>query len=276
MGELDGRVALITGAARGMGRSHAVRLARAGADIIALDICRQIDEVPPNLATEEDLAETVRLVEQHGRRAVPAIADVRDRGGLRDAVDAAVARFGRLDIVVPNAGTFVIHLEQPTSDAGRHEVWQTTLDINLTGVWNTIEVAVPHVLAGGRGGSVVLISSMVTYQIVPNDDIGFTAYAVSKWGVLGLTKMLAGDLAKHGIRVNAVHPGGVDTPLIQSEAVTSYWNQHQELADYTSKAFRPITANDVSEAVLYLASDASTAVTGISIPIDDGAMVRWD
>ena len=275
MGELDGRVALITGAARGMGRSHAVRLARAGADIIAVDICRQIEAVPAKLATPEDLDETVRLVEQEGRRIVARHADVRDRGELRAAIADGVGELGRLDFVVPNAGTFAVQLDQPTDDAGRAEVWNVTLDINLTGVWNTIEIAVPYIIEGGRGCSIVVISSMSSLSTVANDDVAFTAYTVSKWGVTGLMKMAAGDLAKHDIRVNAVHHSGVDTPLTQSEAVSEYWNHHPELAAHTAKVYLPISEADVSEAVLYLLSDASKAVSGISLPIDAGSSVRW-
>lgn len=275
MAELDGRVALITGAARGMGRSHAVHLARAGADIVAVDICRQIDAVAADLATPEDLAETVRLVEQEGRRIVTGVADVRDRSELRAAVAGAVEQLGRLDVVVANAGTFAVRLDQPTDDAGRAEIWDVTLDVNLTGAWNTIDIAAPYVIDGGRGGSIVVISSMSSMVTVANDDVAFTAYTVSKWGVTGLMKMAAGDLAKHDIRVNAVHPSGVDTPLTQSAAVSEYWDHHPELAAHTAKAYLPISEADVSQAVLYLASDASKAVSGISLPIDAGSSVRW-
>ena len=275
MGELDGRVALITGSARGMGRSHAVRLARAGADIIAVDICRQIEAVAAKLATPEDLDETVRLVKDEGRRVVARMADVRDRAALRAAVSDGVAELGRLDVVVANAGTFAVRLDQPMDDAGRAEIWNVTLDINLTGVWNTIEVATPFIIDGGRGGSIVVISSTAALQTVANDDVGFTAYTVSKWGVTGLMKMTAGDLGKHGIRVNAVHPSGVNTPLTQSEAVREYWDHHPALAEHTAKVYLPVEEIDISEAVLYLASDASKAVSGISLPVDAGSSVRW-
>jgi SDR family mycofactocin-dependent oxidoreductase len=275
MGELDGRVALVTGAARGMGRSHAVRLAQAGADIIAVDICRQIESVAAKLATPEDLEHTVRLVEEQGRRVVARMADVRDRAELRAAVDAGVTELGGLDVVVANAGTFAVRLDQPMDDAGRAEIWNVTLDVNLTGVWNTIEVATPFIIAGGRGGSIVVISSTAALQTVANDDVGFTAYTVSKWGVTGLMKMAAGDLAKHDIRVNAVHPSGVNTPLTQSDAVREYWDAHPALAAHTAKAYLPVEETDVSEAVLYLASDASRAVSGISLPVDAGSSVRW-
>jgi SDR family mycofactocin-dependent oxidoreductase len=275
MGELDGRVALITGAARGMGRSHAVRLAKAGADIIAVDICRQIEEVAATLATPEDLDETVRLVEKEGSRVVARMADVRDRAALRAAVSDGVAEFGRLDVVVANAGTFAVRLDQPMDDAGRAAIWNVTLDINLSGVWNTIEVATPFIIEGGRGGSIVVISSTAALQTVANDDVAMTAYSVSKWGVTGLMKMTAGDLHKHNIRVNAVHPSGVNTPLTQSDAVREYWDGHPALAAHTAKVYLPVEEIDISEAVLYLASDASRAVSGISLPVDAGSSVTW-
>jgi SDR family mycofactocin-dependent oxidoreductase len=272
---LDGRVALVTGAARGMGRSHAVRLAEEGADIIAVDICRQIPQVSVNLATPEDLAETVRLIERTGRRVVTSVADVRARAELRRAVDSGVAALGRLDIVVANAGTWAVRLDQPIDDVGRGEIWEVTLGVNLTGVWNTLEVALPHVVAGDRGGSIVIISSTAALQTVANDDIAFTAYTVSKWGVTGLMKMAAGDLTRHGIRVNAVHPSGVDTPLTQSDTVREYWDHHQDLAEHAAKVYMPVEPRDISDAVLYLASDLSKAVSGISLVVDAGSSVRW-
>jgi SDR family mycofactocin-dependent oxidoreductase len=275
MGQLDGRVALITGAARGMGRSHAIRLAEEGADIIAVDICRDIDGVAVRLSTPDDLTATVAMVEQLDRRVVPVTADVRDRPALRDAVRAGVERLGRLDIVVANAGIWAVRPEQPTDDQGRLEVWNVTLDVNLTGVWNTIEVATPFIVAGGRGGSIVVISSTAALQTVSNDDVAFTSYSVSKWGLIGLMKMTASDLARHAIRVNAVHPSGVNTPLTTSEVVQEYWNEHAELAEHTSRAYQPVDERDISDAVLYLASDASRAVSGISLPVDSGSLVRW-
>ena len=275
MGQLDGRVALITGAARGMGRSHALRLAEEGADIIAVDICRQIDEVSVRLSTPDDLAQTASMVEGLGRRIVTAIVDVRDRPGLRSAVGGGVEQLGRLDVVVANAGIWAVRLNQPLDDEGRLEVWNVTLDVNLTGVWNTIEVATPFVAAGGRGGSMIVISSTAAMQTVSNDDVAFTSYSVSKWGLIGLMKMSASDLAQHGIRVNAVHPSGVDTPLTTSEVVREYWDSHAELAAHTSRVYQTVEERDISEAVLYFASDASRAVSGVSLPIDAGSMVRW-
>jgi len=168
-----------------------------------------------------------------------------------------------------------VRLEQPIDDDGRLEVWNVTLDVNLTGVWNTIEVATPFVVAGGRGGSMIVISSTAALQTVSNDDVAFTSYSVSKWGLIGLMKMSASDLAQHGIRVNAVHPSGVDTPLTLSTVVREYWDSHAELAAHTSRVYQTVEERDISDAVLYLASDASRAVSGISLPIDAGSMVRW-
>ncbi|MBI5089551.1 MAG: mycofactocin-coupled SDR family oxidoreductase [Actinobacteria bacterium] len=275
MGQLDGRVALITGAARGMGRSHAVRLAEEGADIIAVDICHDIEGVTVPLSTSADLAETAALVEGPGRRIVTAVADVRDRAGLRAAVRTGVDALGRLDVVVANAGIWAVRLDQPEDDEGRLRVWNVTLDVNLTGVWNTIEVATPFVIDGGRGGSIVVISSTAALQTVSNDDVAFTSYTVSKWGLIGLMKMTASDLARDGIRVNAVHPSGVNTPLTTSEPVQQYWNHHTELAEHTARVYQPVDERDISDAVLYLASDASRAVSGISLPVDSGSLVRW-
>ncbi|MGD9996242.1 MAG: mycofactocin-coupled SDR family oxidoreductase [Ilumatobacteraceae bacterium] len=275
MGQLDGRVALITGAARGMGRSHAIRLAEEGADIVAVDICADIEHVAVPLSTVDDLAETTARVEGLGRRIVAVAADVRDRSGLRAAVQEGVDRLGRLDVVVANAGIWAVRPEQPTDDEGRLDVWTVTLDVNLTGVWNTIEVAAPFVVAGGRGGSIIVISSTAALQTVSNDDVAFTSYTVSKWGLIGLMKMTASDLAQHAIRVNAIHPSGVDTPLTTSDVVQEYWNGHTELAAHTARVYQPVDERDISDAVLYLASDASRAVSGISLPVDSGSLVRW-
>jgi NAD(P)-dependent dehydrogenase (short-subunit alcohol dehydrogenase family) len=169
-----------------------------------------------------------------------------------------------------------VRVDQPMDDDGRAEIWNVTLDVNLTGAWNTVDIAAPILIEGGRGGSIVIISSTSALQTVANDDVAMTAYAVSKWGVTGLMKMTAGDLGKHGIRVNAVHPSGVNTPLTQSDAVREYWNANPALAAHTAKVYLPVEEQDISEAVLYLASDASKAVSGISLPVDAGSSVRWD
>src|SRR3712207_2673543 len=208
-GRVEGKVAFITGAARGQGRSHAVRLAQEGADIIAVDIAGPVESIrmyPP--ATEEDLAETVRQVEALDRRIVATTADVRDSAALRAAVDDGVAQLGRLDIVLGNAGVFEI---APALELGDDD-WREMIDVNLTGVWNTCKVALPHLVDGGRGGAIVLTSSTAGLKGTPN-TIHYTA---AKHGVVGIMRTLANEFAEHRIRVNTVHPTGVDTVMIQN------------------------------------------------------------
>jgi len=203
---LSGKVALITGAARGQGRAHAIGLAEEGADIIALDICCDVDTVPYPGATEDDLAHTVKLVEETGRRVISMIADVRHLSALQAAVRDGVGTFGGIDIVVANAGigTFgsVLELDEDT--------WQTMLDVNLTGVWKTVKAVAPTMIEGGKGGSIILISSLAGLIAYPN----LAHYVAAKHGVTGLMRALAVELAPHGIRVNSVHPGTVDTPMV--------------------------------------------------------------
>lgn len=275
MGVMDGRVALITGAARGMGRSHALRLAEAGADIIAIDICKQIESVAVRMSTQEDLEETAAMVRRTGRRVVCGVADVRDRPELRAAAAAGVRELGRLDAVVANAGIWAVRLDQPTDDAGRTRVWEDTLGVNLTGVWNTIEVCAPFMIDAGNGGSIIVISSTAALQTVSNDDVAFTSYAVSKVALMGLTRMAASDLAPHSIRVNAVHPTGVETPLTSNSVVDEYFAHHVELSAQIQSAYATVDAGAISDAVLFLASDGSRSISGVSLPVDSGALVRW-
>jgi SDR family mycofactocin-dependent oxidoreductase len=272
---MDGRVALITGAARGMGRSHAVRLAEAGADIIAVDICRQIESMTVRMSSREDLEETASLVRQAGRRVVCGVADVRDRRGLRAAVTDGVATLGRLDTVVANAGIWEITVDQPTDDDGRTRMWEDTIGVNLTGVWNTIEISAPFMIDAGHGGSIIIISSTAALQTVSNNDLAFTSYGVSKTALIGLMKMSASDLAPHSIRVNAIHPTGVGTPLTENEVVDEYFARHADLAAQIGRVFAPVEPGAISDAVLFLASDASRHISGVSLPVDDAAMVRW-
>ncbi|MGZ4741253.1 MAG: mycofactocin-coupled SDR family oxidoreductase [Ilumatobacteraceae bacterium] len=271
---MDGRVALVTGAARGMGRSHAVRLAEAGADVIAIDICRQIESVTVKMSSPEDLEETAELVRKAGRQIVCGVADVRDRPGLRAAVAEGVGAFGRLDTVVANAGIWAVRVDQPTDDEGRTRMWQDTLDVNLTGVWNTIEICAPFI-DSGRGGSIIVISSTAALQTVSNDDLAFTSYGVSKVALIGLMKMSASDLAPHSIRVNAVHPTGVGTPLTDNAVVDEYFARHPELSATVQQAYATVEPGAISDAVLFLASDASRHISGVSLPVDSGSLVRW-
>lgn len=215
MGRVEGKVAFITGAARGQGRRHAVRLAEEGADIIAVDLCESVDTIPYEGSTPEDLAETVKLVEDRDRQILAHRADVRDLGALRAAVDDGLDRFGRLDIICANAGvaSFAPVLEMT------EEQWNQVVDIDLTGVWKTVRAAAPAIVAGGRGGSIILTSSIAGLMAYPN----LAAYVSAKHGVVGLMRNLATELAPHGIRVNSIHPSNVDTPMIANDVVRGFF-----------------------------------------------------
>jgi (+)-trans-carveol dehydrogenase/(-)-trans-carveol dehydrogenase len=275
-GRVAGKVAFITGAARGQGRSHAIRLAQEGADIIAVDVCEDIASVPYAGATEADLAETVKQVEALDRRIVAVKADARDYNGLKKAVDDGVAELGKLDIVSANAGI----------GAGPHAAWeidettwQTMIDINLTGVWHTAKAAIPHLIAN-KGGSVILTSSAAGLQAYQN----IAHYVSAKHGVVGLMRTLALELAPHSIRVNSLHPTQVDTPMIQNEPTWRLFRpdlEHPTKADFApaSQALNALPIPwvdpvDVSNAVLYLASDEARYVTGVTFPIDAGAVIK--
>ncbi|NLU83635.1 mycofactocin-coupled SDR family oxidoreductase [Rhodococcus sp. HNM0569] len=275
MGQLDGKVVFVTGAARGQGRSHAVRLAQEGADVIAVDVCRQVETVPYPTATSDDLEGTVRQVEALGRRIVAAEIDVRDLAGLKKTVDAAVDELGRLDIVLANAG---ISVPAPTLEMSE-ETWSTMIDINLTGVWKTCAAAVPHVVAGGRGGSVVLTSSLAALKANANT----AHYTAAKAGLVGLMRVLALELAPHNIRVNTVHPTAVATEMILNEPTYKLFRPDLESptrADFEEAAFTlnklPIAAleaSDVTDAVLYLVGDSGRYVTGTTHVVDAGGQL---
>ena len=273
MGRVDGKVALITGAARGQGRSHAVRLAEEGADIVAVDLCADVGTTPYTGATEDDLAETVRQVEALGRRIVARLADVRDLTALSAAVREGVAELGPLDVVCANAGIAsfgpALELDEDT--------WQEVLDINLTGVWKTVKAAVPAMVDRGAGGSVVLTSSIAGLIAFPN----LAHYTSAKHGVTGLMRTLAVELAPHRIRVNSVHPTTVDTPMIANEPVWGLFMGGMEgvTREQAAKGMTAMNAleipwteaRDISNAVLYLASDEARHVTGTTMVIDGGA-----
>jgi SDR family mycofactocin-dependent oxidoreductase len=266
-GPLKGKVALITGAARGQGRAHAVRLAADGANVIAVDLCEQIDSVPYSLATPDDLAATVKLVEDTGARIVAARGDVRDRESLSAALQTGLDEFGRLDIVVANAGIAPMQ----SGDDG----WRDVIDVNLTGVYNTIKVALPTMVKQGAGGSIVLISSSAGLAGVGSADAGSVGYAAAKHGVVGLMRVYANLLAKQSIRVNSIHPSGVDTPMINNE-FTRQW-----LADLVAQSDSPpdmgnampvdvLHADDIANAVAWLVSDQARYITGVTLPVDAG------
>jgi SDR family mycofactocin-dependent oxidoreductase len=275
MGRVEGKVAFITGAARGQGRSHAVRLAQEGADIIAVDVCKQVDTVPYPTATAEDLAETVRQVEALDRRIIATEADVRDLAALQLAVDDGVSRLGRLDIVLANAG-----ISTPASTLEMdEETWSTMIDVNLTGQWKTIKAAVPHIIAGGRGGSVVITSSLAAIYANPNT----AHYSAAKAGLIMFAKVLAKELAPQSIRVNTIHPTTVATDMILNEPTYRLFRpdlEHPTRADFEEAArtlnklpVPAIEAVDISNAVLYLVSDEGRYVTGTTHVVDAGGQL---
>ncbi|MET8976598.1 mycofactocin-coupled SDR family oxidoreductase [Streptomyces sp. NPDC004539] len=276
-GRVEGKVAFVTGAARGQGRSHAVRLAEEGADIIAVDVCEQLDGVTFPMSTPEDLEETAELVRKTGRGIVAVKADVRDHDALKDTVDRGVAEFGRLDIVVANAG---LGSDGATLDAMREKTWRDMIDVNLTGVWLSAKVAIPHLVAGGRGGSLILTSSVGGLKGYEN--IGH--YIAAKHGVVGLMRSLARELGPHGIRVNTLHPTQVNTPMVMHDA--TYRMFRPDLEHPTADDFAAVSqgmhvlptpwveAQDVSHAVLFLACDESRFITGATLPVDAGALLK--
>jgi (+)-trans-carveol dehydrogenase len=275
-GKLEGKVAFITGAARGQGRSHAIRLAQEGADIIAVDLCGQIDSVPYAMATAEDMAATVKQVEALDRRIVATQADVRDFSALQAAVDDGVAQLGRLDIVSANAGIFSLGRADELSE----QSWQDTIDTNLTGVWHTAKAAIPHLIAGGRGGSIILTSSAAGLKAMEN----IAHYVSAKHGVVGLMRTLALELAPHSIRVNTLNPTTVGTDMILNDATYRLFRPDLEdpTIDDAGEAFLAINALpvkwvepvDISNALLFLASDEARYITGVALPIDAGFLAK--
>jgi SDR family mycofactocin-dependent oxidoreductase len=267
---LMNKVALITGAARGQGRSHALRLAEAGADVILLDRAAPLDEIPGPMPTPEDLAETARLVEETGRRAVWGQADVRDLDAMRGVVDRGVAALGNINVAVANAGVFwpsVSGLDITTAQ------WDEVMAINATGVFNTIRVAAPSMIEGAQGGSIILTSSVAGVR----GQRTMADYTASKHAVVGLMRAFANDLAPHGIRVNTINPTGVRTTMISNPAIDQWYDEHPETRDSAASNLLPVAAieaSDVSEAVLWLASDASRYVTGQTLMIDAGLDVK--
>jgi SDR family mycofactocin-dependent oxidoreductase len=270
MGKMDGRVVFITGAARGQGRSHAVRLAEEGADIVAVDICRQLDGVPYAMASPEDLDETVNLVEKTGRRIVARQADVRDRKALAAAFADGIAEFGYIDTVLANAGILPISVDEPNPEAA----WELGIGVLLTGVWNTMHIASDHMIESGRGGAIVATSSMAGLRALTDGSGGADAYAAAKIGVTGLVRAYAQRLAPYNIRVNAIAPTGVTTTMIvENPALFEMIQKHEHLANAfkNSLPVELIEPRDVTETVLFLASnDSGRYYTGSTLMIDAG------
>ena len=271
MGRFDGKVVFITGAARGQGRAHAQRFAAEGADVIAVDVCAPVlPDVGYEAATEEDLHETVRLVEKEGRGCVARVADVRDQGALDAAVAEGVERFGRLDVAVANAGVASYHLVCDVPE----EHWATVLDVNLTGAWRTVKAAVPPMVEAGEGGAITLISSAAGLR-------GYAYlghYAATKHGLVGLMRSLAIELGPAGIRVNTIHPGAVDTPMGHDPDVPRIIDDSPKLT-WAYQGPRPLGGgsqqpDDISDALLWISSDEARFVTGVTLPVDGGSLVR--
>jgi (+)-trans-carveol dehydrogenase len=276
MGSLDGNVAFVTGAARGMGRAFCVRLAEEGADIVAVDIAAPIETVEYDLAADDDLEETARLVAEAGAGVLTCRADVRDLGQLEAAVVAALDRFGHLDVVCANAGIVSHGLLSEMSE----ETWGQMIDINLSGVWRTVRATVPSMIERGRGGSIIFTSSAAGLKGFP--VVGH--YSAAKHGVVGLARSLAVELGEHNIRVNTVNPTVVETPMVFNEAsyrsfVPDKENPTREDVIEVYRALNVLPVEtiepaDVAAAVTWLASDESRYVTGVSIPIDAGNLQK--
>ncbi|MDO8212570.1 mycofactocin-coupled SDR family oxidoreductase [Conexibacter sp. CPCC 206217] len=275
-GSLEGRVALVTGAARGIGRASAVRLAREGADVVLLDLCRDLAASPYRLAVDEDLSETARLVEAAGGRALARRADVREQGELDAAVADALQTFGRLDVVVPNAGVASFGRAWELTE----EQWRTVIDVVLTGVWHTLKAVVPTLIEAGRGGSIVIVGSAVGTRPAQNH----AHYVAAKHGVVGLARAFALEVAEHSIRVNVVAPGSVRTELAGSDAIAKLMRPDLE-APRISDASEIMRANhalpvqwaepdDVAAAVAWLAGEQSRYVTGAVLPVDAGWVIN--
>jgi (+)-trans-carveol dehydrogenase len=276
-GRVAGKVAFISGAARGQGRAHAVRLAEEGADIIAFDVAGPVPAQGAPAATPEDLAETVRLVEKFDRRIIATRADARDPEAVTALLADGVARLGRLDIVVANAGIQGIPGSVAETSASD---WQAVLDTNLSGVYNTVKPAIPHLIAGGGGGSITIISSSIALKLVP----GLAPYGAAKSGLVGLMKTLALELAAHSIRVNSIHPTTVQTPMLINDV--NFRLFRPDLDDPTLEDVEPVyrslnalpvpwvEPSDIANALLFLASDEARYITGITLPVDAGYALK--
>ncbi|WP_272937587.1 mycofactocin-coupled SDR family oxidoreductase [Mycolicibacterium insubricum] len=276
-GQLAGRVAFVTGAARGQGRAHAVRLAAEGADLILIDICGPVDpSVPYAAATPEDLAQTVAEAESLGSKVLHRQVDVRDDAAVSQVVNDGVEQFGRLDIVVANAGVLSWgRLWELTSDQ-----WKTVIDTNLTGTWHTIRAAVPAMIAAGNGGSIIIVSSSAGIKASPGNG----HYAASKFGLTALTNSLALEAGEYGIRVNSIHPYSVATPMIENDSMLGILQKHPNyLHAFAPMPYQPVpkgdsqrsdfmTADDVADVVVWLAGDGSGNLSGSQINIDRGVM----
>jgi SDR family mycofactocin-dependent oxidoreductase len=267
-GTLHGRVAFVTGAARGQGRSHAVRLAREGADIIALDICSPVPTITYPAASPEDLAETVRAVEAEGRKVLAREVDTRDDAALRQLVADGVEQFGRVDILVVNAGVLSWGRLWELTD----EQWDTVIGVNLTGSWRTLRAVIPAMIEAGNGGTIVVVSSAAGIKASPGNG----HYTATKYGLVGMTNTLALELGEFGIRVNSIHPYSVDTPMIETEALIEMLGKHANfMHSFPPMPLQPkgfMTPDEVSDVVVWLAGDGAGTLSGAQIPVDKGVL----
>jgi SDR family mycofactocin-dependent oxidoreductase len=268
-GALQGRVAFITGAARGQGRAHAIRLAREGADIIALDICAPVSEsITYAAATPEELAETVRAVEAEGRKVLAREVDIRDDAALRQLVSDGVEQFGRLDILVANAGVLSWGRVWELTD----EQWDAVIGVNLSGTWRSLRAVIPAMIEAGNGGSIVVVSSSAGLKATPGNG----HYSAAKHGLVGLTNSLAIELGEFAIRVNSIHPYSVDTPMVEPELMRQVFAEHPRYVhSFGPMLLQPngfMAADEVSDVVVWLAGAGSGTLTGAQIPVDKGVL----
>ncbi|MDT5191819.1 MAG: hypothetical protein QOG79_6444 [Mycobacterium sp.] len=275
-GTLDGRVAFITGAARGQGRAHAVRLAAEGADIVAIDICGPVsDTLTYPAATSEELADTVRQVEAAGRKVLAREVDIRDLAAQQQVVADAIEQFGRLDIVVANAGILSWGRMFEMSE----EQWDSVIDVNLNGTWRTIRAAVPAMIEAGNGGSIIIVSSSAGTKATPGNG----HYSASKHGLVAITNALAIEVGEFGIRVNSIHPYSIDTPMVEKEAMMEVFGRYPSyLHSFSPMPYKPVnhegkkglqefmTPEEVSDVVAWLAGDGSATISGSQIAVDRG------
>ncbi len=275
MGLLDGKVAFITGAARGQGRSHAVRLAEEGASIVAVDICEDIGPVPYPMGSEEELEETTELVRAAGGRILTRRADVRDIRQLRDAVTAGIAEFGHLDIVLANAG--IATMGTDPDDEQMQAAWNAVIAVNLTGVWNTVMACIPPMIERDAGGAIVLTSSTAGLKgLTAPGSFGHEAYVAAKHGVVGLMRSFAVELSAARIRVNTVHPTGVDTMMVRNPAMDKFLGEFPAAASAITNLLpvELLSPRDISDAILFLVSDQAKFITGVTLPVDAGFTVK--
>ena len=271
MGKLDGKVAFISGVARGQGRSHAIRLAREGADVIGIDICADIPANHYPMASREELDETIGLVEQAGGKMLGTVADVRDFYQVKSAMDAGVEHFGRLDIVLANAGIAPVAFRELTIEEELDQ-WRAAVGVNLDGAYHVAWAAIPHLFAGNRGGSIVFTSSTAGLKGFGGMQGGGLGYAASKHGIVGLMRTLANALAPANIRVNTVHPTAVNTMMAVNPAMTEFLENYPGSGQHLQNPLpvEMLEPEDISAAIAYLVSDEGRYVTGVTFPVDAG------